>query len=441
LALSGSDEAVREAEAVVAAARRLGDGWGEAIARLSVAWGSAIAGRPVPELDSLVALLRSLDAGTLEAWARGLMALAAAEAGDPEAREAAAAAEAAARSMGVPVAELSANLAFAFASPSPTDAEEYRAAASVIARETGLLPPRLGSGAGPTGGHAGAGNGHATHGSSQAHAHAHTSNGAGQPNGVLPTDVRIPPRNGAGAPPIAIRLLGGFELQVGGRAVDLSSIRPRARALLRLLALHAGTPVHHESIESAMWPEAGSEAASRNLHVAMAALRRVLEPTAARGSFQLLRRDGDAYRLALPNGASVDLQAFDRALAAGRASRERGDDDGALRSYEEALDLYAGDLLPEDGPAEWVADRRELARLAAVEAAQRRAEILLRTGDPEGAARAANAGLRIDRYQDPLWRLLIKARDEAGDQGAASRARTGYDKMLSELGVETPAAT
>ena len=30
---------------------------------------------------------------------------------------------------------------------------------------------------------------------------------------------------------------------------------------------------------------------------------------------------------------------------------------------------------------------------------------------------------------------LIEARDQAGDQGAASRARLGYDQMLAELGV------
>jgi len=126
-------------------------------------------------------------------------------------------------------------------------------------------------------------------------------------------------------------------------------------------------------------------------------------------------------------------------MAAGRLARERGDAGGALRWYQGALDRYAGELLPEDGPADWVADRRDVTRLAAVEAAQRLAEILMRQGDVEGAARAASVGLRIERYHDPLWRLLIQARDEAGDQGAATRARSGYDRMLAELGVQAGA--
>jgi DNA-binding SARP family transcriptional activator len=235
---------------------------------------------------------------------------------------------------------------------------------------------------------------------------------------------------------VEIHLLGGFELRFDGGAVDLSDVRPRARALLRLLCLNAGTAIHHETIEAALWPEAEPEAGSRNLHVAIASLRRALEPTVARGAFRLLKRDGDAYRLVLPAGSEVDLLPFERAVAAGRAAREQSDDDGAARAFQEALDLYRGDLLPEDGPADWVADRRELCRLAAVDAAQGLAEILLARGDAAGAARAASAGLQVERYHDPLWRLLIQARNDAGDQGAASRAQLGYDRMLAELGVE-----
>src|SRR5439155_24086693 len=83
-------------------------------------------------------------------------------------------------------------------------------------------------------------------------------------------------------PPVAIRLLGGLERRLRGRPVDLSRGRPRAGALLRLLSLNAGIAVHHETIEAALWPEADREAGGPNLHVAIAALRRTLEPSAPR---------------------------------------------------------------------------------------------------------------------------------------------------------------
>jgi DNA-binding SARP family transcriptional activator len=47
-------------------------------------------------------------------------------------------------------------------------------------------------------------------------------------------------------------------------------------------------------------------------------------------------------------------------------------------------------------------------------------------------------GLRADRYQDPLWRLLISARERAGDLVAARRAEADYARIQAELGI-TPA--
>ena len=427
LALTGADESLREAGAVADASRRLGDRWGEALARVCLAWGGAVAGRPMGDLDTLIDHLRSLDAGTLEAWALALAALAAAREGRPGHIDTGRTAEAAARAMNVPAAGLIANLSLALASTSPSEADDHEAAAEAIARETGLLAPPL---------HVAEARPAPAELAETVHIARSTPRRAAGDRG--PSEDDHPPRSGS--PPVSIRLLGAFELRVDGRPVDTSVVRPRARAVLHLLCLNAGAAVHHETIEAAMWPDADREASSRNLHVAIAALRRVLEPGATRGSYQLLRREGDAYRLALPDGATVDLLRFDAALEAARRAREQGDDDRAQRSYAEALDVYDGELLPEDGPAEWVADRREQARLGAVEAAQRLAEYYLSRGDPEGAARSANAGLRIERYHDPLWRLLIRSRDEAGDQGAASRARSGYDRMLAELGVTLGAA-
>ena len=107
--------------------------------------------------------------------------------------------------------------------------------------------------------------------------------------------------------------------------------------------------------------------------------------------------------------------------------------------FRQTLDLYGGDLLAEDGPAEWVIEPRDRYRAGALEAAQGLAEILMKRGDPAGAAQACATGLWIDRLHDPLWRLLIEARERAGDSGAASRARSDYARVLKELGLSVSA--
>jgi len=398
LAFTGNSESVREAEVIATASRGIGDEWGAALASLCSAWGALLTKQDTSAMDKLIVALRQLDAPVLEAWARAIEALAAVRAGEPEGSRDASAAVAVSRSLGIDGARLLAHLALAEATADPVAADEQRSEADALARETGMRIPvdavALGSASRP--------------------------------------------KLSAGQPAMSIRMFGGFEFLIAGRPLDLSPIRPRARALLRLLALNAGHRLHHETIEVALWPEADATSSARNLHVAIAALRRVIEPAATRGSFQLIRREDDSYVVAAPDTAWIDVHEFDARLADGHRARASGDTRTAELNYEQALALYRGDLLPEDGPAEWAAERREQYRLAAVDATQALAEIVLRRGDAARAARVCSSGLHIERFHDPFWKLLIEARDQAGDQGAAHAARVGYDRMLTELGVSGP---
>jgi DNA-binding SARP family transcriptional activator len=236
-----------------------------------------------------------------------------------------------------------------------------------------------------------------------------------------------------GVPPLEIRCFGTFAISVAGRPVDLASLKPRPRAVLRLLAVHAGQPVHREVIQDALWRDADPETGARSLHVALSALRRELEPTAGRGGCEILVRDGDAYRLAIPAGSRVDVLAFDEALRRARAARGR-DVHTTIEAYRAAVTAYVGDLLPEDGPAEWIVARRDRARADYVEAAMGLAELVMAERPAEAAA-VCVAALGIDAYHDPLWRLLIEARERAGDRAAAASARAGYTRMLADLGL------
>jgi DNA-binding SARP family transcriptional activator len=248
---------------------------------------------------------------------------------------------------------------------------------------------------------------------------------------------------GAGSNPgpgLEIRCFGAFSIARNGRAIDLGGLKPRSRTLLHFLALHAAGAVHREVIQEALWPDADQSTAARSLQVGISTLRGLIEPRAGRGGAQLILREGEGYRLALDEGSFVDVRSFKTAVDEARVSQSRGDAETAMASLRRAVELHRGELLAEDGPAEWVVDRREAFRSQAAEAATSLAGLLLAGGDPEGATRACRAGLAIDRYHDPLWRLLIESRERAGDSGAAIRARQEYEVVLSNLGVATRSA-
>jgi DNA-binding SARP family transcriptional activator len=368
---------------------QVGDTWGAALAALLDGWVRAHA---PDETDARIAAalleeaagrFERLDAPVLQAWASALRALALARAGAPDAMAVALRAQRLAQARGVEGASLFADAALAMID-APRRAEHLalvaarRAATGIDARWAPVATVR---------------------------------------------------------PPLEIRLFGGCQVEMNGAPLDLSGLKPRVRALLRLLAVHGGRPLHRELIQAALWPEATAEAGARNLHVAVSSLRQTLEPGIARAGFTLLVRDGDAYRLAMGPELSLDLVAFEADIAQGRRLLAGGDAEAAAERFQSALDRYVGDLLPEDGAAEWVVDRRERCQAVGAEVAQWLAELRLRRGDAAGAASAAAAGLRIDRCHDPLWRLLVSAREQAGDRVAASRARAEYARVLAELDV------
>jgi len=234
---------------------------------------------------------------------------------------------------------------------------------------------------------------------------------------------------------VRLRVLGGFELAIGGVPVDQFAVRPRARKALHVLALHVGRPVHRDVLTQAVWPDNRPDAARRSVHVAISSLRHLLEPEARRGQSLLLPRLGDSYTLALPDGSRCDLLDFQEELASARTARLSGDPAAERARLRRALSCYGGDLLPEDGSAEWVVAERDRLRLAAADAGEQLARAEAAAGDVGTAVEQARQALAFDMYRDSTWRLLIQLHERVGDLSAAHAVRRQYGKILAELGA------
>jgi DNA-binding SARP family transcriptional activator len=190
-------------------------------------------------------------------------------------------------------------------------------------------------------------------------------------------------------------------------------------------------------ITTALWPEADGDTGTRSLQVAVSALRRLLE-TVGPASRMLVLREGEAYRLALPDDAVVDVAVLERAFAQGHECRRRGDLDGATTVLEEALAGFSTELLPEEGAAEWLIAARERHAARLVDAALALATVHAQRGDMVPAAAACERALLIDRYSDAAWSLLLEIHCRAGNDAAGARAHQRYAGMMRELGIVTP---
>ncbi len=449
---------IADLEAGIARAETAGWGWLARLGRALLAGATSTSVAPMPPIENvdpwatglaalflgwirpdnpvaLAALGRAaegfagLGSAPLEAWALALKALLSARAGRPDAGESIVRAEAAIRRGSVIEARYLLEQALALLDLERAD--YHIARATEIARRSGLAGPTV-EAAGPSDVVGIQGDVQVVQAIQPVRA-AQTTRPA-RPQRSLEQPAGSVAPIGLGA--ISVQMFGGFGLRLDGLEINLGSIKPRARLVLHLLGLACGGPVHREVFLASLWPDTDPDTAARLLHVAISSLRTALEPGTPRGGAGLIRREGDAYRLGLPPGSEIDLVTFESILQEAAISLADGDLDPAADALRRALERYRGELLPEDGPADWVVEARDRARLAAVGAARTLAELRLRADDHAGAIRACVRGLTVDRFDDGLWRQLVEAHDRAGDRGAAHRARRGYEQMLVDLGID-----
>ena len=367
-----------------------GDEWGGVLASAFDAVRMLLAGEPATAAwADTAARCHAAGSDTAQAWAVAFGALAASVERRPDAADESRRAEAFARAAGVPGARVIALLALG-------SAVQARAVAAEIGLPwpnalVRLLPP----------------------------ARSHATEVTGHDRRVV----------------LHVRCFAAFDIGVGDRVLDWRALRPRAATTLRLLSVRAGRPVHREFLLDALWPDLSVAQARQNLQVTISTLRKLLEPDSARGCAEILVREGDTYRLVLHPGASADVAGFDDAIDEARRAYGAHNPRGRRDALARAVHTYRGDLLPEDGAAEWVVAERERLRSRAAIAAASLAELDLTAGDVDAALTAAHRSLEIDPYLDQSWRLLITAYEQADDRAAAERCRREYRDVLADLGL------
>jgi predicted ATPase/DNA-binding SARP family transcriptional activator/DNA-binding CsgD family transcriptional regulator len=154
---------------------------------------------------------------------------------------------------------------------------------------------------------------------------------------------------------VRVKLLCDFSVSVGSRTIRQDEWRSKkAATLVKLLALAPGHRMHREQAMDLLWPDSGKKAVSNNLRQVLYAARRVLDP--ASGSREHYLGLKDEVLVLSPDGQLwVDVDAFEEAAATARRARDPA-------AYRAAIELYAGELLPEDRYEEWAEGRREQLR-------------------------------------------------------------------------------
>ncbi len=157
--------------------------------------------------------------------------------------------------------------------------------------------------------------------------------------------------------PIRVFLLGKFEITHGARVLRASDwSRRKAAALLQRLALERRL-TKDQAIEF-LWQDADPASGANNLYRTVHALRQTLDTALGTGSADAMFAFQDGV-LTLNDPIWVDAHEFETQVRPATANHPL-----PITNLQSLLDLYAGDLLPDDLYADWTQVPRDaLSRL------------------------------------------------------------------------------
>ena len=197
--------------------------------------------------------------------------------------------------------------------------------------------------------------------------------------------------------PVAVRMLSGFSLVVGGEPVQQWR-GGKARGMFQYLLLNEGKLVPREKLYEVLWPDADHSTGGSSLKVAAHALRGVLGRIPADAGFVLVCRDR-GYQLQARD-VWTDVAEFERCCA--------------TRADRAAMELYQDDFLGGDDSA-WVVEQREWYRSLALRVLDRLREDALRRGDHLELMRWCRRSLDIDPYREDTYRALMSVHAVFGE--------------------------
>lgn len=225
-------------------------------------------------------------------------------------------------------------------------------------------------------------------------------------------------------------LLGQFRAASAERSLTRFSTRKTA-ALLAYLAYHSQTFHAREVLIDLCWPESDPQAGRASLRVALASLRRQLEPPGVpSGGVLLSERENLRLNPAVIATDVGEMEALVRAADPAQPEAER------VRSLEAALRLYRGPLLP-GFYDDWIPPQQQRFADLFCRAALKLAGELARQRETERAIDCLRQAVAIEPLREPIHLRLMELYEAAGNSAAALRQYGELrERLRDEMGVE-----
>jgi DNA-binding SARP family transcriptional activator/tetratricopeptide (TPR) repeat protein len=238
----------------------------------------------------------------------------------------------------------------------------------------------------------------------------------------------------ASPPCLKIHMLGKFRVFVGEKELGADAWKSRkARTLFQFLVYSRPRGyLNKELLMELLWPEEDPAVTVKRLHVALASLRKTLEPEILRGApSSYVSRMGDSYRIDIGAEGRVDIESFSEQS---RLAGSENDPEKSIGRLLNAESLYRGDFMEEEPYSEWCFEARENLRKDYLFAVAQIVAYYERKGDHARCIESAEKYLAVDRYAEPVYRSLMVSYWKIGDKFRMARTfKRCRDSVTKEL--------
>ena len=194
---------------------------------------------------------------------------------------------------------------------------------------------------------------------------------------------------------VVVELLGRFGMSAEGRRIE-GIHSARLESLVAYLLINRHLPIPRAQLASTLWPESTDAQALTNLRRELHLLRRALpEPDA------LIRLENRTVQWRPDGPFRFDVSEFEAAVERGRQ--------GDLASFEEALRLYDGPLLPTCYD-DWIGPDRERLHGLHLEASERLVAGLEERREYRPAMQLLRHVIQLDPLRESAYQALMRNR-------------------------------
>lgn len=237
---------------------------------------------------------------------------------------------------------------------------------------------------------------------------------------------------------LAVRLLGPFELTIGGQRVrDWRG--QRTQSLAQFLSAHRQRSVPRDELIAAVWPDVDEDDGRHRLHQAVYELRRTLHAIDP-GRSPIVCIDG-GYRVDHEVPVWVDVEEFDDLMSAASRSFSAQRSGEAIALGQQALQLYRGDFLCQATGADWATAERNRLRARFVQLSIHLGGLLAGDGDDAAALAVVDPVLGMEPWNEDATVIKMRCHARGGARSMATAAfRSCTQALTAEFGL-TPAAS